>query len=103
MLLSLHFPKRLDLSERQTQKVPYGPSSCYECEENEREKEKKKKQQTLNVVSAALLGLLSPPCFLLPTVQTTSCYCQQRGDIAFAAQEGGQKCRIFLSGRPVSV
>lgn len=56
---------------------------------------KRRKKKALNVVIAVLLGLLSPPCFLLPTVYTTSCYCQQCTDIAFAVQERGRNAGFF--------
>lgn len=36
---------------------------------------RKKKKKALNVVITVLLGLLSPPCFLLPTAQTSSQCC----------------------------
>lgn len=58
---------------------------------------KGKEKNPLNVVITVLLGLLSPPCFLLPTAQTTSrCWQQCRG-IALLHREVAemQKCRIF--------
>lgn len=56
---------------------------------------KGEKKKALNVVIAVLLGLLSPPCFLLPTVHTTSCCCQQCTDIASAVQERGRNAGFF--------
>lgn len=56
----------------------------------------KRKKKSLNVVIAVLLGLMSPPCFLLPTAQTTSQCCQQCRGIAFAAQGSGRNAGFFL-------
>lgn len=57
----------------------------------------KGKKNPLNVVITVLLGLLSPPCFLLPTAQTTSrCWQQCRGIAWLPGCTGKwQKCRIF--------
>lgn len=56
---------------------------------------KRGKKKSLNVVIAVLLGLLSPPCFPLPTAQTTSQCCQQCRGIAFAAQGSGRNAGFF--------